>query len=76
MKYWEVGSSNTADGINALLSNTTGNSNAALGDRAGLNLTTGSNNIGAGVLGTAGEANTIRMANQRRRRPLLPLFGE
>jgi hypothetical protein len=34
-----------------------------LGDRAGLNLTTGSNNIviGAGVLGAAGDANTIRI---------------
>ena len=34
-----------------------------MGDRAGLNLTTGSNNIviGAGVLGAAGDANTIRI---------------
>jgi hypothetical protein len=57
------GNSNTADGINALSNNRTGSLNAALGDRAGLNLTTGSNNIviGAGVLGAAGDANTIRI---------------
>ena len=57
------GNSNTADGINALFNNRTGSLNVALGDRAGLNLTTGSNNIviGAGVLGAAGDANTIRI---------------
>jgi hypothetical protein len=57
------GNSNTADGINALVNNRTGSLNVALGDRAGLNLTTGSNNIviGAGVLGSAGDANTIRI---------------
>src|SRR5262245_58853184 len=57
------GNSNTAGGINALFNNRTGSLNVALGDRAGLNLTTGSNNIviGAGVLGAAGDANTIRI---------------
>src|SRR5262249_47693981 len=59
------GNSNTADGTNALFNNTIGSLNVALGDRAGLNLTTGSNNIviGAGVLGVAGDANTIRIGN-------------
>jgi hypothetical protein len=57
------GNSNTAGGINALFNNRTGSLNVALGDRAGLNLTTGSNNIviGAGVLGAAGDANSIRI---------------
>jgi trimeric autotransporter adhesin len=60
-----TGNSNTADGINALYNNTTGSLNVALGDRAGSNLTTGSNNIviGGGVLGAAGDENTIRIGN-------------
>ena len=60
-----IGNSNTADGINALYNNTTGSLNVALGDRAGSNLTTGSNNvvIGGGVLGAAGDENTIRIGN-------------
>jgi hypothetical protein len=60
-----IGSSNTANGINALYNNTTGSLNVAMGDRAGSNLTTGSNNIaiGGGVLGDAGDENTIRIGN-------------
>jgi Chaperone of endosialidase len=56
-------SDNTANGLSALKANTTGGGNVALGYQAGLNLTTGSNNIdiGAGVLGVAAEANTIRI---------------
>src|SRR5205085_4024942 len=51
-----------AEGYKALLHNT-GSNNVGLGSNAGGNLTTGSNNIdiGANVLGTAGEANTIRI---------------
>jgi len=58
-----TGINNTATGFEALKSNTTGGGNVALGYQAGLNLTTGSNNIdvGAGVLGVAAEANTIRI---------------
>jgi hypothetical protein len=58
-----TGSNNTANGLSALKANTTGGGNVALGYQAGLNLTTGSNNIdiGAGVLGVAAEANTIRI---------------
>ncbi len=60
-----IGNSNTADGINALYNNTTGSLNVVLGDRAGSNITTGSNNIviGAGVLGDAGDENTIRIGD-------------
>jgi trimeric autotransporter adhesin len=60
-----IGNSNTAGGINALYNNTTGGLNVALGDRAGFNLTTGSNNIiiGGGVLGVAGDENTIRIGD-------------
>jgi hypothetical protein len=55
-----------ANGASALFSNTTGSNNIALGDLAGFNLTTGSNNIdiGANVVGTAGEASTIRIGKQ------------
>ena len=58
-----TGHQNTAIGYIALLNNTIGNGNTALGHEAGENLTTGSNNIviGAGVLGVAGESNTIRI---------------
>jgi len=58
-----TGHQNTAIGYIALLNNTIGNGNIALGHEAGENLTTGSNNIviGAGVLGVAGESNTIRI---------------
>src|SRR5436190_8247917 len=56
------GHDNLAEGYKALLHNT-GNNNVGLGSNAGGNLTAGSNNIniGANVLGTAGEANTIRI---------------
>ena len=56
------GHDNLAEGYKALLHNT-GSNNVGLGSNAGGNLTTGSNNIdmGANVLGTAGEANTIRI---------------
>jgi trimeric autotransporter adhesin len=47
--------------LNALLNNKTGSSNIAVGSQAGSNLTTGSNNIDIGALGSAGEANTIRI---------------
>ena len=58
----KVGDDNTAEGYLALL-NCTGSNNVSLGSNAGLNLTNGSNNIviGAGVLGTAGESNRIRI---------------
>ena len=56
------GHDNLAEGYKALLHNT-GNNNVGLGSNAGGNLTAGSNNIniGANVLGTAGQANTIRI---------------
>src|SRR5205807_17883 len=53
--------SNVANGVSALLNNTSGNSNIALGVSAGLNLTTGSNNIDIGNGGSAGESSTIRI---------------
>ena len=56
-----TGHDNTADGLNALLNNRTGSNNIAVGSQAGSNLTTGSNNIDIGALGSAGEANTIRI---------------
>ena len=59
------GHDNLAEGYKALL-HTTGNNNVGVGSNAGANLTGGSNNIdiGANVLGTAGEANTIRIGKQ------------
>jgi hypothetical protein len=56
---------NTAIGVGALQSNWTGEENTAIGNSAGWNLSTGSNNIdiGSGVLGLAGESNTIRIGN-------------
>jgi len=61
-----TGSFNTAEGFRAL-ENSTGSSNTALGSNAGINLTTGSNNIdiGAGVVGAASDANTIRIGTGR-----------
>ena len=58
------GASNTANGYLALNDNTTGNNNTAIGYVAGLNIT-GSGNvcIGQGVVGVAGEDNTIRIRN-------------
>src|SRR5207248_11550763 len=57
---------NTAVGQNSLLRDSTGSNNTALGSNAGSNLTAGNNNIdiGADVVGTAGEANTIRIGKQ------------
>ena len=58
-----TGSRNTASGREALHDNTTGHANVAVGRRAGFNATTGNLNIylGTGVLGVAGESNTIRL---------------
>jgi hypothetical protein len=58
-----TGQQNTATGAWALSGNTTGHSNAALGYNAGANATTGSYNVyvGADVVGTAAEANTMRL---------------
>ena len=56
-----TGHDNVAEGYWALEHNTTGSSNIAVGSQAGSNLTTGSNNIDIGALGSAGEANTIRI---------------
>ena len=56
-----TGNDNIAEGFRALSYNTTGGSNIAIGTNAGINLTTGSNNIDIGALGSAGEANTIRI---------------
>ena len=57
---------NTASGVWALRDNTTGGNNVAVGYVAGLNATTGSNNIylGANVLGSAGESNTMYLGVQ------------
>src|SRR5438552_3301676 len=62
----KAGHDNIAVGFQALKGNTGGNNNFGLGSNAGSNLTTGSNNIdlGANVLGSAGEANTIRIGKQ------------
>src|SRR5207245_9083927 len=74
-----TGNNNTADGFGALGNNTAGNNNVALGLTAGFNLTTGSNNIdiGTGVLGAAGEANTIRIGKQGTQRStfIAGIFG-
>ena len=57
-----TGDGNTAIGHYALAA-TTGSGNTALGTNAGFALTTGVNNIdiGVGVVGVAGESNTIRI---------------
>jgi hypothetical protein len=59
-----TGNGNVAEGVGALQNNT-GSFNTALGFNAGANLTTGSNNIDIGVLGVAGESNTIRIGTVR-----------
>jgi hypothetical protein len=59
-----TGNNNTANGLNALVSNTIGSSNIALGVSAGQSLTTGSNNIDIDNVGSAGEANTIRIGTE------------
>ena len=56
-----TGSNNTACGDLALANNTTGSNNIALGANAGHNLTTGSNNIDIGNTGVASEAKKIRI---------------
>jgi hypothetical protein len=58
------GSHNTATGGFALDHVTTGGSNVGLGYSAGYNVTTGSNNIEIGSLGSASDANTIRLGAQ------------
>jgi Chaperone of endosialidase/Bacterial Ig domain len=60
------GSNNTANGYRALFSNTVGANNVAAGAFAGVSLVTGSNNIylGANVLGTPGESNTMYLGAQ------------
>lgn len=57
------GNASTAIGNGALSNSTTGNGNTAVGANAGSALTTGDNNIdiGHGVIGVAGESNTIRL---------------
>ena len=55
---------NTANGQNAMRSNTTGSFNIALGGNAGFNLTTGSNNIEIGNRGVAGESGIIRIGTR------------
>jgi hypothetical protein len=61
-----TGENNTANGYFALFNNATGSNNTAVGTRAGLNSTTGSSNIylGAGVVGVAGESNTMYLGQQ------------
>src|SRR5438270_186353 len=58
------GQSNTANGAFALRNNTTGSNNIALGFQAGANLTTGGKNIDIGNVGSAGEANIIRIGTE------------
>jgi hypothetical protein len=57
------GWNNTADGQWALLSNTSGAGNTGIGFNAGANATTGNYNVflGADVVGTAADANTMRL---------------
>jgi hypothetical protein len=58
----QIGTSNTAEGFQALANNT-GSFNIAIGFTAGFNLTTGSDNLDIGASGVAGESNTIRIGN-------------
>lgn len=61
-----TGKNNTAEGSGALANSTTGSNNVAVGFDAGLNLKSGNNNIdiGANVVGSSGDANTIRIGKQ------------
>jgi hypothetical protein len=70
--YNTTGSNNTAMGLQALLNNN-GLNNTALGYQAGLNLTTGGNNIviGAGVLGTAGDASVTRIGKTTQKKTFI-----
>jgi hypothetical protein len=56
-----MGNNNTANGFDALISNTTGGFNIGLGYLAGENIVAGSNNIEIGGYGTTDESNTIRI---------------
>jgi hypothetical protein len=58
-----AGSNNTANGLNALFSNT-GSNNTAAGVGAGSSLTTGDNNIDIGNSGVDGESDTIRIGSE------------
>jgi len=58
-----TGSNNTANGLNALFSNTRSN-NTAVGVGAGSSLTTGDNNIDIGNSGVDGESDTIRIGSE------------
>jgi hypothetical protein len=61
-----TGINNVAVGVGAAYENRTGSFNVAIGNGAGFHGTTGSNNIylGSGVVGVAGEANTMYLGNQ------------
>jgi hypothetical protein len=59
----DAGAYNTADGHDALFDDT-GSFNTALGFNAGISHATGDNNIYVGHIGTANEANTIRIGTQ------------
>jgi hypothetical protein len=59
------GNSNVALGNNALLLNPAGNRNIALGPGAGRNLLSGDNNIYLGNVGSANEANTMRLGQSQ-----------
>jgi hypothetical protein len=52
---------NTANGVGAPLSNTSGSTNIGIGYYAGSNLTTGNNNINIGSPANAGDSGTIRI---------------
>jgi hypothetical protein len=71
------GDFNSALGIQALESNTSGSNNVAVGRYAGQNLTTGDNNInvGANVSGSAGESNTIRIGATQTAAYLAGVYG-
>jgi hypothetical protein len=53
-----------APAVRTLYNNTTGFNNIAVGYQAGYNLTTGNNNVEIGSLGTAADANAIRIGTQ------------
>src|SRR5256885_1046080 len=60
----DLSNDNTAVGVDALSSNTTGNGNIALGNGAGTNLSTDNNNIDIGNAGFAGQSGTIRIGTK------------
>jgi hypothetical protein len=55
---------NTADGVGALVGNTTGNGNAGLGYKAGKNVITGNNNSEIGNNGLSTDTSVIRIGVQ------------